>query len=122
MRKFTLVIALFFSLIGKASSGDDALSIRSVSGLWEYPGKWVWVQLNDDGSAFQCRVAKGGKIFRSKGIFISPSSIAWQKVKWGTDKISLEGDAMVLHGKWGNFRYVRSSGPIAPECSSGQGT
>jgi hypothetical protein len=111
-------IALF--LILAALSGmiqaKSSLPLSSVAGLWQFGDHAVWIRVNPDGSALQCRIAPGGTVYTSRGIFVSPDAIRWQTI-WGVDQISLENDAMTLHGKWGDFVYHRAEISMSYACT-----
>jgi hypothetical protein len=60
-------------------------------------------------------VAPSGTAFVAKGHFVTPDSISWQQI-WGVDRITTNPDSMVLHGKWGDFTYVRAMAPLDSAC------
>ena len=112
MRTLLAFMFGFFSTIGYAQTPS---TLASVAGLWQFEEHTVWVQIDQDGSAYQCRVAVDGTVYASTGVVISPSSIHWRKI-WGVDQISLEVGTMVLKGPYGAFRYQRAIEAMAPAC------
>lgn len=114
MRVFFWSATLFVSascIAQEKSPPNDAV------GLWQFPDRGVWVQVDADGSTFQCRNAPSGTIFKSEGKFRGPHSIEWQEI-WGIDEVSFEKDSLTLTGKWGKFTYRRATEPMYGECLS----
>jgi hypothetical protein len=113
--RIALVIISIVAAVGCSHARLQHPSNRLV-GLWQFPERRVWVQIDTDGSTFQCRLAPGGTIFAAKGRFIAPDSISWQEI-WGTDRVTVNPDNIVLHGQWGDFTYVRATTPLDSACS-----
>ena len=114
--KFPLAIFLIVSAAG-CSHAPLLLPNDHTVGLWQFPQRQVWVQINADGSTYQCRVAPTGTVFESKGHFIAPDAISWQEI-WGTDRVTVNPDNIILHGQWGDFTYVRATAPLDSACST----
>ncbi|WP_139224828.1 hypothetical protein [Dokdonella immobilis] len=108
-----MIILMLFAF----GSGQAAVSgvPEEAVGLWQFPDRGVWVQVNSDGSTFQCRHAPSGTLFTSKGIFVSPDIIEWQDI-WDTDKVSVENGSLTLTGKWGSFSYRKAKDPLFEQC------
>ncbi len=92
-------------------------TVESVVGLWQFPERGVWVQIDADGSAFQCRVAPGGTVFMARGHFITEKSILWSDI-WGIDQVRANENSITLQGKWGAFTYLRATTPMNSACST----
>ena len=90
---------------------EGSAPLESIVGLWQFPDRGVWIKVEADGSAFQCRHAPSGTLFKSKGTYVSPGAIRWDDI-WGTDKISVKDNVMTLAGKWGTFSYVKAKDPM----------
>ena len=73
-------------------------------GLYKFEAKRVWIRIGADGTAYQCRIGKTGRIFRSKGLLMRGDEIEWHEI-WGVDKISLDGSSILLSGKYGSWSY-----------------
>jgi len=114
MRTLLTLATLLLSSLGSAHASP---ALATVSGLWQFGEHTVWVQIGQDGSAFQCRIAPGGTVYASTGVVVAPSSIQWRKT-WGVDQVSLHGGTMVLKGPYGAFEYHRASQPMASACSA----
>ena len=112
MHRFLLVLLL--PTLGVACATLPSSAANAV-GLWQFPNRDVWIQINADGSTFQCRHAPGGTLFTSRGTFIPPHSIKWQDI-WGTDQVSLANGLLTLSGKWGTFSYAKAEAPIYKQC------
>ena len=114
MRTLLTLATFFFSSLSYAQVSP---ALASASGLWQFGEHTVWVHIEQDGSAFQCRIAPGGTVYASTGVVVAPSSIQWRKT-WGVDQVSLHGDTMVLKGPYGAFKYHRTSQSMASACSA----
>ena len=114
--RIPLTIAVILSVIG---CSDDPVhqTGASIVGLWQFPERGVWVQIDADGSTFQCRVAPGGTVFMAKGHFITEKSILWSDI-WGVDRVKVNENSITLQGKWGAFIYVRATTPMNSACSA----
>jgi len=112
MRTLLALIFGFFSILVYARAPSV---LPSAAGLWQFGEHTVWIQIDQDGSAYQCRVAPGGTVYASTGTVVAPSSIHWQQI-WGIDQISLHADTMVLKGPYGAFEYQRTSQTMVHAC------
>jgi hypothetical protein len=108
----SFLMAMSLSLCGHAAASTV---LEGAVGLWQFPDRGVWVQVSADGSAFQCRYAPSGRLFISKGKFVSPHSIKWQEI-WDTDEVSLANGFLTLSGKWGKFSYGKAKDPLYEKC------
>jgi hypothetical protein len=112
MPKLRIVVLAFFSGLGYAQTPS---ALPSVTGLWQFAENTVWIQIDENGSTYQCRIGKEGTVYSSTGIFVAPNSIEWRAI-WGIDKISLHSKTMLLKGPYGEFEYHRTSKAISPAC------
>jgi hypothetical protein len=87
----------------------------SLAGLWQFAENNVWIQIDEKGAAYQCRIGREGTVFSSTGTVVSPSSINWQNI-WATDEVTLTSGTMTLKGPFGEFKYHRASKAISPVC------
>jgi hypothetical protein len=95
-----------------------ALDAKTVSGLWQFEDRLVWIRIDADGGAYQCRVATRSPLvtFTSKGVFQSPDRIAWAQ-HWGTERIEHRPGTLTVHSKGGTFTFVPAKVQMAPECN-----
>jgi hypothetical protein len=84
-------------------------------GLWQFDGHTVWIKIDPNGDALQCRIAPGGTVYKSEGRYGAGESIRWE-INWGTDKITRQEGLMSLSGKYGSFAYHRTDGGMSPRC------
>jgi hypothetical protein len=112
--RLLLVISLIAAVAG-CSHAPLLLPDNHLIGLWQFPERRVWVQIDADGSAFQCRIAQGGTAITARGRFLPSGSILWQEI-WGTDRLIANPDSIVLHGQFGDFTYVRATAPLDSAC------
>jgi hypothetical protein len=87
-----------------------------LAGLWKFEDKAVWISIDKDGSAFQCRLA-GDTPISSRGTLGKDGAIAWQNL-WGIEPVRLERGRLVISGSPGETSYYRSEGLISPRCST----
>jgi HdeA/HdeB family len=96
--------------LDKVTDASDAVDtptpdvLKSIVGLWTFPGKQVWIDVRQDGSAIQCRIDPSGIVYLSKGTFRAPDTLSWEKL-WGDDKVANEKGAITLTGQFGSFIY-----------------
>ena len=110
--------AVMSALDNVTDEGDSADVLKSIVGTWKFPDTDVWVVVNADGSAKQCRIAPDLRVYFSKGKFRAPDTLTWDQI-WGEDKVSHDKDAITLTGKFGSFTYKSASGPLAASCPPG---
>jgi hypothetical protein len=103
------------TLLFDMSKDDVEVPLGDIVGLWQYPNRRVWVLVQANGSAFQCRDAPSGKFFTSEGRYVPIRSIQWNEI-WGTDKVSVRDGAMALEGKFGTFAYSKAKDPMDEGC------
>ena len=112
MKKIATVIFILFSNLALAR---EPSMLASISGLWQFAEKDVWIEIDEDGAAYQCRIGREGTVFSASGFFLSPNSIEWQNV-WGTDSVTLKSGKMILTGRFGEFEHHRASKPMSSAC------
>ena len=84
-------------------------------GLWQYPDRWVWIKITQQGQAFQCRIDDDRTLIRSEGVLIEGDQIIW-KENWGVDSITREANHIILDGKYGIFEYELADIDMDPAC------
>ena len=112
MQKVATAIFVLFSAL--ACAGEPSL-LTSISGLWQFAELNVWIQVDEKGAAYQCRIGREGTVFSASGVFVSPNLIEWQNI-WGTDTVTLTSGTMTLKGRFGEFNHHRASQPMSPAC------
>lgn len=112
MRLASLCLLLAFSGLVRAA---EPVTPSWMVGLWQFGDRTVWIKIDPDGSALQCRIAPGGTVFKSEGRYGAPQSIRWKTI-WGTDQVTKQEDQLVLSGKWGSFPHHRAIVRMSPRC------
>lgn len=100
-------------------------------GLWRFPGKEVWIEILENGSSFQCRIAQDRSVIKAHGELVDKSTINWgdisikaangkpidtQGLSWGTDKITLLDEQLSLSGPYGTFLYEKCCSVMPKKC------
>jgi hypothetical protein len=80
MSQFRFTILALLSCVGYAQA---TVTLPSVVGMWQFATNSVWIQIDSDGSTYQCRIGKEGTVFSSRGAFVAPDSIKWRAI-WRT--------------------------------------
>jgi len=109
-------LALLLWVNTAQSSTTDAAIF---AGLWQFPHRMVWIEIDSDGSAFQCRIAPDDAVILSKGVLSPPDKIVWEQV-WGEDTLTLEKDVLSVAGTYGEFEFVRATVPMRENCRPGE--
>ncbi len=124
VRGFSMRVALvcllvaFSGLLHAAPSATPSWMV----GVWQYENRLVWIKVDADGSAYQCRIAPAGTIFTAKGRFVAPRSIRW-KTLWGTDEITRQDDQIAVGQKWQTTTaYHRANGDMSASCYIANGS
>jgi hypothetical protein len=110
--------AVMSALDNVTDEADSSDLLKSIVGTWRFPDRDVWVVVNADGTAKQCRIAPDRTVIFSKGKFQAPDTLAWDQT-WGEDKVAHGKDAITLTGKFGSFTYKSDSGSLAASCPPG---
>lgn len=63
-------------------------------GLWRLETYAVWIEIFEDGRAFQCRIDPNGTVFKAEGAF-RDGEIVWQQ-HWGTETVTRTGDGITV--------------------------
>lgn len=111
--------AMVLTLAGILATPAAATELSQIVGLWQFPGKAVWIHIKDDGSTFQCRIPKEGSVITAAGKFKPPGAIAWNRF-WGTEEIQYRSGRLVIHANKvdKDFTYVRAKGAMASACKA----
>jgi hypothetical protein len=114
---FQVAIALVLGSTCNAQVATESEGGKAaVVGVWQFPGKLVWVKILADGRAFQCRIDPKGEVFRSEGALKGESQIEWQ-ANWGTDTVTRDGKAIVLKGRK-SIRLLPPTSEMRPTCKA----
>ncbi len=92
-------------------------NINSPYGYWQYPNRAVWVYIDGNNEAFQCRIDKDDTIYKSYGTLIEEKEISWEEI-WGKDTLKVKNGKLSLKGKYGEFSLVRVSQISDSRCFS----
>jgi hypothetical protein len=115
VRPMQKIATATFVLISTLACAREPSLLTSIFGLWQFAENNVWIQIDENGASYQCRVGREGTVFSSSGTFVSPNSIQWQNI-WGTDAVTLTSGTMALKGRFGEFKHHRASKPMSPAC------
>ena len=110
-----LLVATIAMLAGCTSPPEHSI-VGAISGLWQFPNKSVWIQIDPDGTAFQCRISRDYNVIMSRGSFSEPKSIIWEQ-EWGTDLVYIVEGGILLHGQYGKFTFVKATDPMNHVCA-----
>jgi hypothetical protein len=95
------------------------IQLQTVVGLWQLKDQAIWIELGQDGSAYQCRVSPAGEVMTSKGRFVEPYWIVWQKY-WGTMGLDRAGDMLTATVAQGiDYEFWRAPAPMAMTTACG---
>jgi hypothetical protein len=114
MRKLLAAVLLYILC---ASYVQASLAPASLVGLWRFGQYKVWVQINPDGSAYQCRIAPSGTVYAATGTFTSPGSLHGHQI-WGVDQVSLHAGTLVVKDLGGSYEYQATTQPMGAACSA----
>jgi hypothetical protein len=108
------IALLAYSLLAPKAA---ALEVKTIAGLWQFEERLVWIRIDADGAAYQCRIASRSPLvtFTSRGVFQSPDRIAWAQ-HWGIERIEHRPGTLTVHSKGGAFTYQVAKDQMAPEC------
>jgi hypothetical protein len=73
MTKINLTLVLLFFL-------NFAQANELPYGLWQFPGNGVWVEILENGSAFQCRIAQDKSVITARGKLVDKNTINWGNI------------------------------------------
>ena len=102
----SFILASFFM---SGCSGDDSLE-----GLWKFPGTAVWINIDADGSVFQCRMPDDVSTITSHGV-LTDNTIIWERI-WVEDSVRKSYGTMYLKGPHGEFGYKKAKHPMNELC------
>jgi hypothetical protein len=111
MKSIAPLLSLCLAVSCTAGPGEDT----QLSGFWQFQDRGVWVRINPDGTAFQCRIAPDKSVIRSHGHLVGTTLIEWEQ-EWDPDKISLHRGSIVLEGKFGTFTFDPATNPMDESC------
>jgi len=115
--KYRFVIFLATAVILYAGQGQFANAASQFVGLWQFPDRQVWIQIDADGSVFQCRIAQNNVVIKSDGSFVAPDKIIWNQI-WDEDTLLLEGNILTFSGKYGDFNFAPATDSMHCSCKS----
>ena len=105
---------LFFCIFAFVAIGA-AQATPLANGLWRYKDRGVWVQIDNGGAAFQCRIDKDEKTsYTSKGKVVG-DTIEWQDI-WGIDKFEVAGDTLFINASGRRIEFARAKSAMSPLC------
>src|SRR5262245_60088699 len=93
-------------VLGGCSQTASRLDGNDLLGLWQYPERSVWIEINSDMSAFQCRIARNDAVISSWGKVVGNATINWNE-NWGPDKVQTTPNTLTIDGAFGVFEFVK---------------
>jgi hypothetical protein len=112
-----LSVGIMALLISACAKMDTKTSGGDAAGLWQFPERLVWVQIDNLGRVFQCRIDIDGSVISSRGKLKEDNIIEWESV-WEPDRIRKVGDTIYLEGPFGNFGFVKTDNSMIKECEN----
>lgn len=78
------------------ASPASAVELDEIVGVWQFPDRQVWIQVEEDGTARQCRLwAANEPPIVAQGKFQPPDHFEWETV-WKTDKIEFQAGSLTI--------------------------
>lgn len=111
-----LAIGFATLLFPACASIDTKITDGGFEGLWQFPEKAVWIQIDNIGQVFQCRIDIDGAVISSRGT-LREDSIEWVDV-WEPDRIRRVGDTIFLKGPFGEFGFIKSDESMVDQCEN----
>jgi hypothetical protein len=108
-------VLVAFASVACSPPSYGPVDLKSISGLWRYPNRQVWIEVSDDGSLFECRRPREGSLIVSRGHFTPPHSFAWD-AHWGTEQIEYLGGVLTIHHAFVTANYIRPDVPMSQDC------
>ena len=84
-------------------------------GLWQFETYAVWIEVFEDGRAFQCRIDPNGTVFQSEGT-LRDGMIFWQQL-WGIETILRTNDGMTVGKDGRENAFTVSRTPMDEACT-----
>ena len=88
---------------------------NALLGLWQFPERSVWIEINSDMSAFQCRIARDDVVISSWGRVVGNATINW-KQNWGPDVVQATPRTLTIDGAFGVFEFQKPARPMHQAC------
>jgi hypothetical protein len=88
---------------------------NALLGLWQFPERLVWIEINPDMSAFQCRIATNNVVISSWGEVVGNATINW-KENWGPDLAHADSHTLTIDGAFGVFEFEKPVMPMNQAC------
>ncbi len=102
--------------LASCSPHQTETPLSSVVGIWQFPEREVWLEVNGDGHVYQCRIDKNGSVIESTGMF-KKGTISWQQI-WEKDHVRREGGTLYLKGVHGDFGFVKPIDQMVEKCQN----
>jgi hypothetical protein len=85
------------------------------SGTWRYKDRGVWIQLQSDGRAYQCRIDKDETTTYTSAGNVAKNKIKWEAI-WGENEIEVVGDSLFLVASGRRLEFTRATRPMDAIC------
>lgn len=107
--------------VPEAHEETEAAKPMPFVGLWQSqrPAPPMWLDIKPNGQAYRCYVEDAGEgdtdVYASNGT-LADDRITW-KILWGKERVTLNGESLVLKGKNGAVFYAKTKDPLPPACN-----
>ena len=115
MHSMRTVGVLFALLVAACSQAPSRPDVSGIFGLWQFPERLVWIEINPDMSAFQCRIARSNIVISSWGELVGSSTINWEE-NWGPDVVQATTHTLTIERPSGISEYQKAASPMAQAC------
>jgi len=108
-----------------------ATANESPVGLWQFEHYAVYVEIDENGDTFQCRVDVDDSLITASGKYSADNTILWEPVKivdengnpmetdnfsWEKDQVIIKNEEMTLNGPYGSFTYQKIQDQMPVKC------
>ena len=116
MHKLILVGITALLLAGCAST-ESTVSDPEMIGLWQYKDKDIWIQIDERGRVFQCRIGFIQETFTSTGALLEGNVIKWKKI-WEPSSIQMDENSLLVDDLFGELRFEKTEFPMDDLCEN----
>lgn len=115
MRNLRCAFVAWALIVAGCSQTESRLDGSALLGLWQFPERSVWIEINADRSAFQCRIAGNDVVISSWGTVVGDATIEWNET-WGTDAVQATSSTLTIDGEFGVFELQKPARPMLRAC------
>ncbi len=116
MHKLLLFGITAFLFVGCASTESNVTDSEMI-GLWHYKDRPIWIQIDERGRVFQCRIGFVQETFTSTGALLEDNVIKWEKI-WEPSSIRMDENSLLVDDLFGELRFEKTEFPIDDVCEN----